>query len=783
MICHHLEPYSVQIEQICSIMTKLRWALIALLVVTGCDPTGSTTQHLDTPPEQQSESQIPDLELPDYTVVDYTPERLALGDLDQISERSVLRILVHREERYFPRNNSEVMHEQELAADLAEFLNVKPEFVVVDSISEVLPALQRGAGDIAIANLTETPERVLDFHFSLPVGHTTERLIANVTDKHEFDLSKPLSLGVREGTTFEETANELKLKHPNLTIKLLPPTYDIDQVFDALVSGEFDLGIQDSNILDQIMDERTELVVGPAVSTKRATGWVTRKGNPALAEKVDEYIVENKLSENHFTIAFRDWNAIKQSKTLRVVTRNRPDSYFIWRGELMGFEYDYIKKFADDHKLRLEILVPETRSNLVSWIAEGRADVAVGFVTHFDEVERRGVRYTRSYHNTKAHVITRNGEAITDVKQLAGKTVHVHRLSKHYQALKKLQENGIDVIIETPVNSIETDELVRDVSEGRIDVTVLDGQQYQIERLIYKNIEKGVALDEEIKHAWLVNKDSPLLLDKLNGFLKKEHRGLFYNITYKKYFDTPKKIQRALPEVISFEHISPYDDIVKKHSQQHGFDWRLITSQMYQESKFDPKAKSWVGALGLLQVMPRTAKELGYKPKQMAKPEIGIAAGVKYMKWVSERFGSNIDIDQRAWFTLAAYNAGIGHVRDARTLARKLGKDPNIWFGETEEAMLLLSQKKYYKNARYGFVRGHEPVTYVRNIKRRFEAYVVATENVASTKAAQHFLALLSCNPIKQYCDNQDHDRLERISSKTPIFRSTAYDLWSQAGS
>ena len=168
--------------------------------------------------------------------------------------------------------------------------------------------------------------------------------------------------------------------------------------------------------------------------------------------------------------------------------------------------------------------------------------------------------------------------------------------------------------------------------------------------------------------------------------------------------------------------ISPYDKLVQKYAEEYGFDWRLIAAQMYQESRFNPKARSSSGARGLMQLMPRTASSLGIK--DLDKPANSIKAGVKYLDWLRDRFSDELPLAERLWFSLAAYNAGAGHVHDARRLAKSIGRDPDRWFFQTETAMLLLSQKEYASKARYGFVNGEEPVNYVRDIKQRFEAYV-----------------------------------------------------------
>ena len=136
---------------------------------------------------------------------------------------------------------------------------------------------------------------------------------------------------------------------------------------------------------------------------------------------------------------------------------------------------------------------------------------------------------------------------------------------------------------------------------------------------------------------------------------------------------------------------------MRKYSARYGFDWRLVVAQMHQESRFDPDAKSWAGALGLLQVMPRTARELGFD--DIHEPENGIHAGAKYLDWVRDRFPESLPVEDRMWFTLAAYNAGAGHVRDAMVLAKQQGLNPERWFDNVEQAMLLLSQRQYAAKA------------------------------------------------------------------------------------
>ena len=205
------------------------------------------------------------------------------------------------------------------------------------------------------------------------------------------------------------------------------------------------------------------------------------------------------------------------------------------------------------------------------------------------------------------------------------------------------------------------------------------------------------------QHGWVVRKSNSNLLNAVNEYIKKSYRGTFYNIAKEKYFKKKRRIAKQIKQRVdgtSNGTLSPYDDLVKPLAQQYQFDWRLVVSQMYQESRFDPKAKSWVGATGLMQVMPRTAKELGIK--SLEHPENGVKAGIQYLGWLDKRFSTNLSAKDKMWFMLASYNAGLGHVKDARRLAKQQGWNPDQWFGHVEKAMLLLSNPKYFKKTRFG---------------------------------------------------------------------------------
>ena len=236
------------------------------------------------------------------------------------------------------------------------------------------------------------------------------------------------------------------------------------------------------------------------------------------------------------------------------------------------------------------------------------------------------------------------------------------------------------------------------------------------------DVKAAFPIGDPVPLSWAVRDSNPDLLAAVNAFLDKEYRGLTYNVLRGKYFEDPKKIRQHVKYRSKDGALSPYDDLVKRYSEEYGFDWRLIVALVNQESGFDPRARSFAGAVGLLQVLPRTGRDMGVT--NLLDPESNIRAGLSYLSWVRERFDENLPVRDRMWFTLAAYNVGAGHVRDARRVATEIGLNPDRWFDNVERAMLLLSRPEYARRAQHGYCRGREPVDYVREIQSRYEAYL-----------------------------------------------------------
>jgi membrane-bound lytic murein transglycosylase F len=225
---------------------------------------------------------------------------------------------------------------------------------------------------------------------------------------------------------------------------------------------------------------------------------------------------------------------------------------------------------------------------------------------------------------------------------------------------------------------------------------------------------------------WGVRKKSEKLRDTLNDWLTNAKKTVDYHVIYNKYFKNKRSFKKRVKSKfysLNDKQISPYDDLIKKYSKTVDWDWRLVASVAYQESKFKPSNESWAGAKGLMQIMPRTAKSLDITDP--TDPEQSLRGGTQYLSELWEAHESVEDSIQRIKFSLASYNAGLYHIKDAQRLAEHMDLDPTIWDKNVELALLKLDKPEFYnkKFIKYGYVRATEPFNYVRDIFKRYNHY------------------------------------------------------------
>ncbi len=652
---------------------------------------------------------------------------MALGPLVSAKELTVL--TWSGDDNYLPRaglaQDLELQYLERYSKKQGLELKQKP----VSDFNQLIPMLIAGEGDLIAANLTVTAERKSQVAFTNPFIYTQELLVMGKKSrslKSGKDLNGRVVV-VPEGKSFVKTAEGLAKAYPGLKIRKISSAISNEALYDGLANGEYDLSIQDKNVLQSALKYRTDIKASLQASGKRKIAWAVSPKNAELVQSLNDFLKQESLSVSKPKNKSKTrWQEIKKNKIIRFVLRNNLSSYYIWRGELLGFNYELAKQFAKEHKLRYEIIVAPDNASMLNYLKNDQADIALGFLTPTDSRKKMGIAFSRPYHYATELLISKSDvESIDEIKDLSNHTIHTRKTSSYWDTAKALQKQVNNLSVSAVDDKLETEAIISKVADGELDLTIADSHIVDIELTYRDDIQSLMPLGEKKAQSWALKEGNNELLKQVDRFVKKHYRGLFYNVTYNKYFKNQRRLdQHRSDYVIQKESgkISPYDMLVKKYAEKYGFDWRLMVAQMHRESRLNPKAKSFAGAQGLFQVMPRTAKELGVV--NIEDPEDGIRAGIRYMDWVRERMRKNdIPENEIIWFTLACYNAGTGHVRDAIRLAKQKGWKSDVWFGNVEKAMLLLSQRKYAAKARYGYVRGEEPVHYVRSIKHSFESY------------------------------------------------------------
>lgn len=428
-----------------------------------------------------------------------------------------------------------------------------------------------------------------------------------------------------------------------------------------------------------------------------------------------------------------DLPGIYKRGSLIVLAENSAASFFIYKGKKMGFEFDILKEFAEDLGVRLEVKIVKDLNEINNMLNRGEGDIIACNYTVTRE-RKNEIDFSIPILQTNQVLIQRkqNSEEdqeevpfITDPIQLAHRKIVVWEKSSYYSRLLNLQDEIGDTIYIRPTQSQEgVEELIEQVSLGTIDYTIAEKNIAEINERFYENIDVNLAVSFKQNIAFGLNKKSPILQKRLNIWLAKFMKRGSYAYIKRKYFE---QISPTSGSYASFKSkkgtITPYDHILKVEGGKHNIDWRLVAALIYQESKFNPNARAFGGAYGLMQFMPGTGPKFNVYPT--STPEEQIKGGYKYLALITKMWLKIKDEEERNKFILASYNAGAGHIFDAQRLAEKNGLNPNIWDDHVEKMVLNLGKHAYYTDevVKSGAFRGNITVKYVRNITDRYKLY------------------------------------------------------------
>lgn len=450
--------------------------------------------------------------------------------------------------------------------------------------------------------------------------------------------------------------------------------------------------------------------------------------------------LEQLRPENRVT----NMEMIREYGALKVVTEYNSISYFLYRGQPLGFQYEMLQDLANHLDLALEVSVSNDLEMNFNDLSEGKVDLIAMNLTVTSK-RKEEVAFTEPFLQTRQVLVQRKPEQwekmnwkqveaalIRNQLDLAGKEVYVQAASVYANRLGSLS-NEIGGGIQIREENMESEQLIQRVALGEIDYAVCDENVGLVNATYFPQLDVGTAISFPQNVAWAVHPRSDSLRKVIDEWISSYCQTDKYAILYNKYFNNRHSYRNIHSEyyTLGSGKISEFDDAIRKESERIGWDWRLMASVIYQESRFNPEAVSWAGAFGLMQMMPVTAKSYGITVE--SSPEEQIRAGASFLKWLDERFEDVIpDQAERINFVLASYNIGLGHIQDARRLAEKYDADPNVWFGSVDQWLLKKSEPEYYSDqvVRHGFARGIETYNFVKDIIYRYEHYKNIVDHV-----------------------------------------------------
>ncbi len=420
---------------------------------------------------------------------------------------------------------------------------------------------------------------------------------------------------------------------------------------------------------------------------------------------------------------------VKEDGVLRVITRNSPATYFEDRNGETGFEYELVKRFADDLGVELKIETADNLDDIFTQLGEpdGPVLAAAGLVS--SEKRLQQAKFSHPYLEVTPQIIYRNGQSRpTTAADLVGKRIMVLKGSSHAEQLAELKKQYPGIEYEES-DAVEVVDLLRMVDEGQIDLTLVDSNEVAMNQVYFPNVRVAFDLGDARSQRWAVMAgEDNSLLNEINAYLDKvEKNGTLQRLKDRYYghvdvlgyvgaYTFAQHLQQRLPK---------YEKFFKDAAKKEQVDWRLLAAMGYQESLWQPSVTSKTGVRGLMMLTQNTAQAMGVSNRLDAQQSI--MGGAKYLALIKSELDDDIEEPDRTWFALAAYNVGGGHLDDARKLAKKEGLNPNKWL-DVKKMLPRLAQKQWYSKTRYGYARGGEPVHFVANIRRYYDILTWATQ-------------------------------------------------------
>lgn len=449
---------------------------------------------------------------------------------------------------------------------------------------------------------------------------------------------------------------------------------------------------------------------------------------PIIARRIGKVFLTLVLCAFTATFLVKDktpslLESVLASGELVVISRNGPTTYYEGPHGYTGFDYEIANEFAHFLGVKLVIQEEENLAIMINKVGAGKAHFAAAGLTATPKRAEK-VRFTQPYLQVTQQLIYRSGEAKpSSIEDLSGKNILVVANSSHAENLNRLRQQ-VPGLRWSERSDIEMLDLLEMVHSGKIDYTIVDSNAYEINSPLYPKalVAFDISAPENLAWAFPKNKDLSLYNEAEKFFDSIKGSGsidatmdTFYGhlgeINYSGALLFTHRLQSRLPK---------WEESLKAAADVEGLDWQLLAALSYQESHWNPKAKSPTGVRGFMMLTLDTAKDVGVSNRLDA--EESIVGGAKYFRSIHGRIPNRIQEPDRTWLALAAYNIGMGHLEDARILTEHAGANPDKW-ADVMQYLPLLAKRQYYKHTAHGYARGWEAVDYVQNI-RNFHAII-----------------------------------------------------------
>ena len=422
-----------------------------------------------------------------------------------------------------------------------------------------------------------------------------------------------------------------------------------------------------------------------------------------------------------------DLDDIVKRGYIRAIVDNSSTSYYIYRGRRMGYEFEMLKKLANALGVRLHLIIKSDIQEAFSLLNKGKADI-IAMNLEVSETRMKMANFTAPLGQMGTVLVQRDDlHAIKDLWDLQDKVIHIRKDAIYKAQLEEIQDNyGIEFTIKEGKGDNEL--FIQQVVNKKIDFTVVDKVEAMVNTTYFDNLNIGLEISPKSDVAWAIRKNAPELEFAINAWVAESNQSGYIQTLYAKYFKNSKNsyFRNNSPfSSLAGNAISPFDDIIKRGSEDLGWDWRLLASLVYKESRFDTTAVSYAGAVGLLQLMPVTLERFGVNNPN--DPLESLMGGVNYLKYLDKFWRERIpESNERVKVILASYNIGHGHVEDAWKLTLKYGGNPQSW-ESIARFLQLKTDPEFYRDpvVKSGYAKGHMAVNYVDDIMILYDSYRV----------------------------------------------------------